>query len=418
MVGASHETAALPLLERLAIGGDDLPGVLGELSGGAAVEGVIVVSTCQRTEIYACLRQFHNGIEELVTFLAGRAGCGPGALVPHLSVQHGDEALTHLFLVAAGARSVTIGETEILGQLQRAVAAAQARGTSSPLLRRAFDHALRTGRRARAETGIGAGASSLPTLGVRLAGERLDTLGGRSALVIGAGEMGRAAATALRRAGVGDISVVGRTAARAREVAEAVDGRGVVAMDHLAGAVESVDVVLSATSATGYVLDRRLVEDVMARRPTRPLVVVDLAVPRDADPALSSVPGVTLFDLDDLRRAAGGVMAERRHHLPAVEGLVAGEVERFLRETSARDIGPLVSALRCHVEDVRRSEIQRWQARVGPLDPQAVALVEAVTAGVVAKLLHAPTVRLKAVAGTPEADRYREALAALFDVHH
>ena len=417
MVGASHETAALPLLERLAVGRDDLPGVLSALATGPNATGVVVLSTCQRTEIYACLHQFHDGVEELVTFLAGRAGCAPADLAPHITVQHGDEALTHLFLVAAGARSVTVGETEILGQLQRALSAAEAGRTTSPLLRRAFSDALRTGRRARAETGIGAGAWSLPTIGVRRAAEVLGTLQGRSALLIGAGEMGRAAATALLRAGAGEIAVTGRTAGPAQELAEAVGGRA-LGVERLSDALELADVVFTATSATGWVLGRLLVEAVMSRRPVRPLVVVDLAVPRDADPALGTIPGVTLFDLDDLRRAATGVLAERRRHLPAVERLVAAEVDRFLRETSARDIGPLVSALRCRVEEVRRAELRRWQARVGPLDPDAVALVEAVTAGVVAKLLHAPTVRLKAAAGTPEADRYREALAELFDVHH
>jgi glutamyl-tRNA reductase len=284
------------------------------------------------------------------------------------------------------------------------------------LLRRAFGDALRTGRRARAETRIGAGAWSLPSLGIRGAADRLGTLQGRAALVIGAGEMGRTAATALLRSGVDDITVTGRTGRRAQELAEAVGGRA-VGVDRLSDALAAVDVVMTATNGAGLVLDRPLVAAVMARRPARPLVVIDLAVPRDADPALARIPGVTLFDQDDLRRAAIDVLAERRRHLPAVERLVTAEVERFQRETSARDIGPLVSALRCHVEEVRRAELRRWQGRVGPLDPDATALVEAVTAGVVAKLLHAPTVRLKAAAGTPEADRYREALAALFDVH-
>jgi glutamyl-tRNA reductase len=358
---------------------------------------VVVLSTCNRTEVYAGCRRFHEGVEELVAFLARRAGCTLAALVPHLSVLHDDRALTHLFLVAAGAKSVVIGETEILGQVQRAAAAADEQGAVSTLLSRAFREALRTGRRARVETGVAAGRWSLPSVAVRRAADRFGSLNGRRALVVGAGEMGQAVTSALTRAGVDDISVAGRST-------------------RLGPALELVDAVFSATTAPGWVLDQPLVAAVMARRPERPLVVVDLALPRDIDPDVAGIPGVTLFDLTDLRAASTDALAERRRHLPDVERLVAADVENFLQEAAARQMGPFVSALRCRVEEVRRAELQRWQGRIGPLNPEALAVVEAVTAGVVAKLLHGPTVRLKDIAGSSEADRYRDLLAELFDV--
>jgi glutamyl-tRNA reductase len=227
--------------------------------------------------------------------------------------------------------------------------------------------------------------------------------------------MGRAVAVALARAGVAGIVVAGRGTERAAVVADAVGGR-LMAPDGLRDALEAVDVVVTATASPGYLLDRALCASVMARRPQRPLVIVDLALPRDVDPNIATLSGVTLVDLDDLRAAAAEALAGRRRHLPEVEHLVAAEVEKFLRETSAREIGPLVSALRCRVEDVRRAELQRWQARLGSLDPQALALAEAITAGVVAKLLHGPTVRLKDAAGSAEADVYRHALVELFDL--
>jgi glutamyl-tRNA reductase len=371
----------------------------------------VVLSTCNRTEVYACCDSFHRGVEELVALLARRAGCTVRELLPHVSVLHDDRALTHLFRVAAGTMSAVVGETEILGQVQRAVAAAEAHGTASALLSRAFCHAVRLGRRARAETGVASGAWSLPSVAVRQAAVQLGSLCGRRALVVGAGEMGRAAISALARAGIADITV----ATRSPEQAAPVNGR-LVAMDDLPAVLEAVDVVLTATSSAGWVLERPLAEDAMARRQGRPLVVVDLALPRDVAPDVAAIPGITLFDLENLRAAVATVLAERRQHLPDVERLVAAEVDKFLQETSAREISPLVSALRCRVEEVRRAELRRWQARLGPLEPATLELVEAVTAGVVAKLLHAPTVRLKDVAGTVEAERYRDTLTELFDL--
>jgi glutamyl-tRNA reductase len=415
MVGASHRTAPLSLLERLSVPTSELPPTLEALTAGADVAGVVVLSTCNRTELYACCRRFHGGVEELVSFLARRAGLPVAELVPHLSVLHDDTALTHLFRVAAGAESVAVGETEILGQVQRALSAAEELGSVPPLLSRGFRHAVRAGRRARAETGIGEGTTSLPWLAVRQATDRCGTLGDRQALVVGAGEMGGAVAAALARAGVAGIAVAGRGTERAAAVAAAVGGR-LVAPEGLSEALQAADVVFTATTSAGCLLDRKLCASVMARRPHRPLVVIDLALPRDVDPHVATLSGVTLLDLDDLRATASEALAGRRRHLPEVDRLVATEVERFLRETSAREMGPLVSALRCRIEDVRRAELRRWQARLGALDPQALALAEEITAGVVAKLLHGPTVRLKDAAGTAEAELYRHALVELFEL--
>jgi glutamyl-tRNA reductase len=414
MVGASHRTAPLTLLERLSIPAADLAGALGDLAALGDVSGVVAVSTCNRMELYASCRRFHGGVEQLAGFLAARAGVPLADLVANLSILHDDTALSHLFRVAAGAESVVVGETEILGQLQRALTSAEAHGTTSAVLGRAFRHAVRAGRRARAETGVAAGSSSLSCLAVQRAAGALGGLEGRRVLVIGAGEMGRGVATAVARAGAREITIAGRSTDRAADVAAAVGG--VVAREDLDGALEAADVVFTATSAPGSVITRRMVAAVMDRRPDRPLAIVDLAVPRDVDVDVAILSGVSLADIDDLRLSAAEALEGRRRHLPAVERLVAEEVDRFLRESRARDAAPLVSALRCRVEDVRRAELRRWQARFGDLDPEALALAETVTAGVVAKLLHGPTVRLKEAAGTADADLYRDALMDLFQL--
>ncbi|MDQ4097787.1 MAG: glutamyl-tRNA reductase, partial [Actinomycetota bacterium] len=296
-----------------------------------------------------------------------------------------------------------------------ALASAEDHNTSSHIVARALRHAVRAGRRARAETGVAAGSLSLPWLAVERAAGTLGSLQDRPALIIGAGEMGHGVAKALARVGAAEIAIAGRSSERAAAVATAVGGRA-IAGDDLGGALEVADAVFTATSSSECVITRRLVAAAMARRPDRTLVIVDLALPRDVEADVATVPGVTLVDLDSLRASAAESLDERRRHLPAVQRLVAEEVDRFLRETSERDIAPLVSALRCRVEDVRRAELRRWQARAGRLDPEALALAEAITAGVVAKLLHGPTVRLKQAAGTAEANLYRDALMGLFEL--
>jgi glutamyl-tRNA reductase len=415
MVGASHRSAPLELLERLSIRAAELPAALQSLAELTQVTGVIALSTCNRTELYASCERFHDGVEQLATFLATRADVAVSDLAPSLSILHDDTALHHLFRVAAGAESVMLGETEILGQLQRALASAETHGVASPIVARALRHAVGVGRRARAETGVAAGSSSLPWLAVQRAGSALDGLRHRHVLVFGAGEMGGGVAAAVAKVGAAEITIAGRSTDRAAAVAAAVGGRA-VAGGELANALEAADAVFTATNSSEFVVPRRTVSSVMARRPDRPLVIVDLALPRDVDPDVVGVPGVTLVDLDDLRTLAAEALDGRRQHLPAVERLVTEEVDRFLRETRARDIAPLVSALRCRVEDVRKAELRRWQARSGRLDPQALALADAITAGVIAKLLHGPTVRLKEAAGTADADVYRAALTDLFEL--
>lgn len=233
--------------------------------------------------------------------------------------------------------------------------------------------------------------------------------------MLGAGQMGSTMAQLLSRAGVGSIAVAGRGRERAAAVAAAVGGEPVTA-EHLPGALAAADIVLTATTSPDQVLGRELCASVMAGRPERPLLIVDLGLPYDVDPEVAALDGVTLVHLDDLQMAAADALACRRRHLPDVEHVVADEVERFLRQSSAREVAPLVSALRCRVEEVRRAELRRWQARLGPLDSEALTVVEAVTAGVVAKLLHGPTMRLKEAAHAQEAHLYRDALVELFDL--
>jgi len=394
---------------------EQLPKALHALVSRPNVSEAVVLSTCNRTEVYALAERFHGAYQDVRDVLAELSHLAPDEFSHHLYSHYDDAAVSHLFEVAAGLDSAVLGETEILGQVRTAWERSQSEGTARAGLNALFRHAVEVGKRARTDTAISRYTTSVSQATVELACDHLGPLDGRRVLVIGAGDMGEGMAMALSRAGVGEVVVANRTRERAEALAARVGGRS-VALSGLVDAIRDADLVLTSTGASGTLIERDELADVMAARPSRPLLVVDVAVPRDVDAGVADIPGVTLLDLDDLRAFADRGVAGRRAEAGRVRELVEEEVARYLDLATARTVAPLVTSLRDRAEEVRRSELLRFQGRLAGLDEKQRATVDAMTRAILAKVLHEPTVRLKDAAGTARGERLAEALRDLFDL--
>jgi glutamyl-tRNA reductase len=413
VVGLNHRTAAVDLLERMTVPPAGLPKALRALAEREHLAEVALLSTCNRTEVYARTTRFHSGVDDARHFLADLAGLDPDDLAGSLYTYHDDAAVAHLFGVAAGLDSMIIGEAEILGQVREAWRRAEREQTTGPLLSRAFEHAIQVGKRARTETGIGRHAVSVSSAAVALAAERIGSLAGRRVLVLGAGGVGEGMAVALAGAGVGEIVVANRSAARARELARRVDGRA-ISLDEVPDTLVDADVLLASTGAPSVLIERGDMEDVMTRRDGRALLVVDVAVPRDVDPGVGQVFGITLLDIEALRAFGEQSLEQRRAEIGKVRLIITDELDRFRVERNQREVAPVVAALHDRADEIRAAELSRRAARLDELDPVARALVEQVTRAVVNRLLHEPTVRVKDAAGSASGELLADALATLF----
>lgn len=414
VVGLNHRTVPLDVLERMTVDGRHLPKALHDLRARPHLNESVVLSTCNRTEIYAVAERYHGAIDDVRSFLTDISGLPIDTFSDHVYAYHDDMAVAHLFKVAAGLDSAVVGESEILGQVRSALETARAEHAAGAELHRLFTAALVAGRRVRVETNIGKGTTSVSQAAVAMAADRLGDLDGRCILVLGAGEIGAGMAASLAATpGLGEILVANRTRGRAVELARRIGGR-VVDFFELPSALEQVDLVLTSTGASTLILDADDVAEVMAHRDGRPLLVVDVAVPRDVDPAASTIPGVTLLDMDDLRAFAESSLAERRKEIPLVQTILANELARYEERVAAREVAPLIVALRERAEAIRQAEIDRLAARAGGLDEDALAQLDALTRSIVNKLLHEPTVRLKEEAATARGERLADALRHLF----
>ncbi len=415
VIGLNHRTAPLDLLERLTVDDARLVKALGDVSGREHVSEAVILSTCNRTEIYAVAEKFHGAYRDIRDFLADWSFLPPEAFTDHLYVHYDDLAVDHLFAVAAGLDSAVLGEHEILGQVRTAWELALDEGTSGGQLNMLFRHALEVGKRARTETGIARNIASVSTAAVAMAAERLDGLAGRRILVLGAGEMAEGMVRSLAGADVAEVLVANRTWERAFDLAQRVGGRA-LHLAELDQGLRQVDLLLTSTGASSLIVEHGDLEAAVAARAGRPLLIVDVAVPRDVDPAAGDLDGVTLLDMDDLRAFAESGVAERRREVAAVRTIIDDEVQRFVAVASAREVAPLVASLHTLGEQVRAGELERFAGRLGELDERQRELLDALTKGIVAKLLHEPTVGLKDAAGTPKGERLAEALRDLFDL--
>lgn len=415
VVGLNHRTVPLPVLERVTVPPAHVPKALRDLAGREYLAEVALLSTCNRTEVYAYCTKFHPGVADASEFLAEQAGMRAADLSDHIYSYYDEAAVAHLFGVAAGVDSVILGEGQILGQVRDALKVAESEGTAQQSLARVFRHAIEVGKRSRAETGIGRGAVSLSSAAVALAAERLGTLVERRVLVLGAGEMGEGMARSLAGSGVAELVVAGRGTERSTELATRVGGRA-IPIDRLPQVLVAADLVLTSTGSTEMVITQEEVEAAMQRRFGRPLLIVDIAVPRDVDPGVADIPGVTLLDMDDLKAFAEHSMDRRRREVARVRRIISAELERLRTERTAREVAPLVSALRSRGEDVRLAELDRFRSKLEGVDARTAEAIEALTRGIVAKLLHEPTVRVKEAAGSGRGELYADALSALFDL--
>lgn len=408
VVGVSHRTAPVPLLEKVTIGLHDSGAVAQRLTDGSVAEAV-VLATCNRVEIYADTDAFHAGVDAVSDLLARSSGVPLSTLTDHLYVHWEGQAVTHLFQVACGLDSMVIGESQILGQLRRAYAASRA--GAGRTLHELFQSALRVGKRVHAETGIDEAGRSLVSVGLERAVTAVGPLEGRDVLVIGAGSMGALAGSTLRRAGVASITVANRTAANARRLATSLEGVG-IGLEDLESALVKADVVVSSTGATGVVVPLELVSRAVHDRGGRPVAFLDLALPRDIDPAVRDLPGVTLVDLETLQSVLAAT--EAGAEVEAARSIVMAEVGGFLAWQRASRVAPTVAALRSRAAQVAEAELARLDARLPELDEHTRAELAATVRRVVGTLLHTPTVRVKELAEAPAAGSYAEALRELF----
>ena len=416
VVGLSHRSAPVALLEKAALVPERVADLLGDLRECQHLAEAVVVSTCNRVEVYADVDKFHGGVAEIGGLISSYAGTPFDQLSPHLYVHYEDAAVQHVFDVACGLDSMVVGETQILGQLKLALREAQRQGTTGRLLNELVQQALRVGKRAHTETGIDKAGASIVSVGLGLADRALGDLTGLHTLVVGAGSMSSLAATTLRRLGVKDITVVNRTRERAHRLAEQLSGlTGEIArgggLDQLPEALREADLLVSCTGSTGLVVSAAQLA--LAREGIdRPLFVLDLALPRDVDPAARQLPGVTLADLETLRAVPGS--DDTAADVAAAREIVAEEVGHFLAGQRAARVAPTVTALRGKAAEVVSAELARLEGRLPGLDERTRTEVTHTVQRVVDKLLHGPTVRVKQLAERPDGVAYADVLGELF----
>ena len=446
VVGLSYKSAPVATLERAVVGGDALTKLLRDVSQAGNVAGAFVVSTCNRVEVYAEVDKFHGGVTSISELLARHSGLPPSELTPHLYVHYEDRAVQHLLAVACGLESLVVGESQILGQVRQSLGLAREQGTLSRILGDLGALALRTAKRAHAETGIDRAGANVVGVGIGLAAEHLPApvdpavpLGGRAVLVIGAGSMSSLAANTAARMGAFRMVVANRTPDRARRLAAAVSGT-TADLDDMPGLLAAADLVISCTGSAGLVISADDVTRALRLRPGRPgdgnvaergeaagggeparraghpLVLLDLALPRDVEEAAGRLPGVSLVSLATFGEAGDAGQVTLRGDVAAVRAIVAEEFDARVSAEHAARVAPTVVALRAKAAEVVDAEIARLAGRLNTLDARTHSEVARAMRRVVDKLLHSPTVRVKELAGSPGGDSYENALRVLFDL--
>jgi len=415
VLGLSHKTAPVEQREKAALSEKETRALLGSLIRGGAVTEAVALSTCNRTEVYVATPDPNVAEDAVADAIVTHSRMAADELACARYVLRDDRAAAQLFRVASSLDSMVVGESEIQGQVRSAWELGREEGSCGPILNQLFRQALEVGKSVRSQTRIGSGSASVPAVALDLADDVLANLPGSRVLLIGAGQMAEATAMALIQHGVHEVVVANRTVGTARELAERVGGRG-VGFDMLAGELAGADIVISSTDAPHPILRESELAPVMADRPERPMVIVDISVPRDVDPAVAGIPGVALFDIDDLERVVESNLNGRRLEAERGEGFVIGAVQGFASWRRGLNAAPAITSLRARAETIRQTELERLEGSWEHLSEADRARVEALTKGIVNKLLHEPTVRVRAAAedGDGEALRHLESLRHLF----
>jgi glutamyl-tRNA reductase len=413
-VGLSHRTAPVELREAVDFARGGIETALAELVSRGVGREVVVLSTCNRAEIYAA-GDSDTTADGLGRFFSEYHNVPYSQVSGHLYIRRGTEAARHLFRVAAGLDSLVVGEPQILGQVKAAYSVASDRHCTGALINRLFHSAFAAGKRVRNETGLGEGAVSVSYAAIALAKKIFGHLNGRSVLIVGAGEMAKLTGVHLQAQQVKQIAIANRTFAAAQNLAARLGGQA-VAWDELDDALAAADIVVTATGASEPVLGRTRVEEVMRPRRSRPLFIIDIAVPRDVEAAVGNLDQVFLYNIDDLRTIVKENLARRGGELEHAEAIVEEEVSRFTSWMQSREIVPTVVALRQRFEAIRQSELTRLEPKLAGLPPEARARIDEITRLIVEKLLLTPTEQLKAVSDEAMIVAYADALNRLFSL--
>jgi glutamyl-tRNA reductase len=419
LFGVSHRSAPVSVLEQLSTDESDQAKIVDQVLQSPLVTEAMVLSTCNRVEVYAVVEAFHGGLSIIGQVLSEHSGMSLNDLTKYAYVRYAEAAVEHLFSVTSGLDSAVIGEAQVLGQVRRAYAAAEANHTVGRTLHELSQRALSVGKRVHSETGIDAAGASVVSVALGMADTKLDGLTGRRAAVVGAGAMGALSAKHLIRAGVERIHVVNRSLPRAKKLAESIRDMGVAAdafpFDHLTPVLTGADVVVCCTGAVRPVVSLADVHRGLAHggEPKR-LVICDLGMPRDVDPAVTGLPGVFVVDMDRIQREPSSRAAAS--DAEAARAIVAAEVANYLAGQRMAEVTPTVTALRQRAADVVEAELLRLDNRLPGLDAAHRDEVAKTVRRVVDKLLHAPTVRVKQLASAPGGDSYAEALRELFEL--
>jgi glutamyl-tRNA reductase len=418
LVGLNHKTAPVEVRECLAFTPTTLRSALTHFDSNHAeahlahVREGVILSTCNRLEVYALVHNPGIAKQAIIDFLAQSRGIAPAKFERYLYILHNEKAVEHLMRVASGLDSMVLGEPQILGQITSAYESALAQRAAGTVLSKLFTAAIHTGKRARTETAISVNASSISSVAAGLAESLLGDLSEKNVLLIGAGEMGGIAVRALIKRGARNIVVANRTFEKARELAESWNGQA-ISFQQMPGALNKADIVITSTGAPHIILDHHLLAPVAASRDGRPLFIIDIAVPRDVSPAVDELPGVHLHDIDDLQTQADQNLRERELEVPQVEAIVAEESDKFVEWLTSLGAVATIKDLRTHVEELRQTELERLFNRL-ELEERERELIATMSHRLINKILHEPTIRLKKETSSGNGAVYTSVVRQLF----
>ena len=413
LTGLNHRTAPVEVRERIAFEEHALPAALASLRKCPGLIEGMILSTCNRVEISATVDDNSDAGLAVENFLAESRAVERAWVEPYLYRFDGSDAIRHLFRVASSLDSMVVGEPQILGQLKSAYAVAKESGALSGFLDLVMTRAFNVAKRVRSETDIGESAVSISYAAVELAREIFGSLNGKRVLVVGAGKMAESALRHLRRAGVSEILIANRTRERAQPLAEEFDGQ-IIDYEKLIDALPDVDIMLASSGATHYILTRDQMRAVIARRKNRPIFLIDIAVPRNIEPAVNDLDNVFLYDIDDLDKTVKANIEGRNQTAIEAEEIIREEVERMMQRLKTREVAPTIVSLQEQLESVRANEIERMRSRLGPMTPQQEEALDAITRGIINKIAHGPITELRRSAANPESSQLSDLIRKLF----
>ncbi len=413
LVGLSHKTAPIEIRERLTFPAHKQAEALSLLTSGDTIAEAVIVSTCNRTEVYAVASGADAGVDAVIDFMADYHSLDRHELVRSLYINHGDAVVRHLFRVVASLDSMVIGEAQILGQVKEAYEHALGNGATGKVFNKLFRQSFEVGKRVRTETEIGENAVSISYAAIELAKKVFDTLEGRTILILGAGKMSELTAKHLVSNGVKSVLVANRTYERAQELAERFNGEA-IRYDDLYDRMRDADIVISSTAATHYVITKEHVAQSMRGRGGRPLFLIDIAVPRDIEPAVNELGNVFLYDIDDLNGVVESNLEERMREARRAETIVEDEFGVFARWRESLEVQPTVAAIRARADVIRQAEMEKAIKRLGNLSEKDMQTIDALTCAIVNKMLHGPTQRLKQAAEAKDGYEYIETARHLY----